>query len=183
MQAGVVDVAIRTQRPDEWPEVVAMINRAFAPEVNAGQLAEWVHRSAGWIDELSLVAVHDERLVGHVMLSQLPLRTPTGDVAILCLSPLSVAPEVQRHGIGRALVEHVLRAAATRAEPLVVLEGSPVMYAKFGFEAASAYGIERPSELIPEPGFQLVALPGYLPELCGQVRYPDYFYDIGAVGP
>jgi putative acetyltransferase len=178
-----VDFEIRTQRPDEWPEVVALINRAFAPDVNAGQLAEWVRACGSWIGDLSLVAVQDGRLVGHVMLSQLPLHTPSGDVTILCLTPLSVEPEVQRQGIGRALVEHVLRAAATRAEPLVVLEGSPRMYAKFGFEPASDYGIARPSELIPEPAFQLVRLPGYRPELRGQVRYPDYFYEIGAVGP
>jgi putative acetyltransferase len=178
-----VDLEIRTQRPDEWPQVVALINRAFAPEVNAGQLAEWVHDSAGRIDDLSLVAVHDEHLVGHVMLSQLPLQTPSGDVAILCLAPLSVEPETQRQGIGRALVEHALRVAATRTEPLVVLEGSPRMYTKFGFEPASDYGIERPSELIPEPAFQLVRLPTYGRDLRGQVRYPDYFYEIGAVGP
>ncbi|MDT4976240.1 MAG: putative acetyltransferase [Pseudonocardiales bacterium] len=178
-----MDFEIRTQLPVEWPEVVALINRAFVPDVNAAQLAEWVHDSAGWIDDLSLVAVQDERLVGHVMLSQLPLRTPNGDVAILCLTPLSVVPEAQRKGIGRALVERVLRAAATRAEPFVVLEGNPRMYARFGFEPAADYGIERPSELIPEPAFQLVRLPSYRPELRGQVRYPDYFYEIGAVGP
>jgi putative acetyltransferase len=178
-----VDFEIRAQRADEWLDVIALINRAFAPAVNAGQLAEWVHDSAGWIDDLSLVAVGSDRLVGHVMLSQLSLRTPTGVVAILCLTPLSVEPEVQRHGIGRALVEHVLRAAAARPEPFVVLEGSPRMYPKFGFEPASHYGIERPSELIPEPAFQLVRLPSYRPGLRGQVRYPDYFYEIGAVGP
>jgi putative acetyltransferase len=96
---------------------------------------------------------------------------------------LSVEPEAQRMGIGRGLVERVLRAAAARAEPFVVLEGSPRMYARFGFEPAADYGIERPSELIPEPAFQLVRLPSYRPELRGQVRYPDYFYEIGAVGP
>lgn len=178
-----MDFQIRKQRPDEWPEVVAVISRAFAPEVNAAQLAEWVHDSTGWIADLSLVAVHDERLVGHVMLSQLPLRTSSGDVAILCLSPLSVDPAFQRQGIGRALVDHALRAAAGRTEPFVVLEGSPRMYPKFGFEPASDYGIERPSELIPEAAFQLVRLPGYRRELRGQVLYPDYFYEIGAVGP
>jgi putative acetyltransferase len=178
-----MDIEVRMQRPDEWPEVVALINRAFSPAVNAAQLAQWVHDSPSWIEDLSLVAVHEERLVGQVMLSRLPLRTPSGDVAILCLTPLSVDPAFQRRGIGRALVEHALRAAAERCEPLVVLEGSPGMYAGFGFEPASEYGIERPSELIPEPAFQLVRLPSYRPGLRGQVRYPDYFYEIGAVGP
>jgi putative acetyltransferase len=178
-----VDYEIRTQRAREWPQVVALINRAFAPDANAGQLAAWVHDSAACVEDLSLVAVQGDRLVGHVMLSQLPLRTPSGDVTILCLTPLSVEPLLQRKGIGRALVEHVLRAAAKRPEPLVVLEGNPRMYPKFGFEPAAGYGIERPSELIPEPAFQLVRLPSYRPDLRGQVCYPEYFYEIDAVGP
>jgi len=178
-----MDFGIRTQREDEWADVLAVIDRAFVPDVKAGQLAGWVHGSAGWIAELSLVAVHDDRVVGHVLFGQLPLRTSAGEVDVLCLSPLSVDPAFQRQGMARALVEHGLRVAATRAEPLVVLEGSPRIYHKLGFGQASAYGIERPSQLIPEAAFQLVTLPAYRPGLRGQVEYPEYFYEIGAVGP
>lgn len=178
------DVEIRTHDATEWPDVLAVIDRAFAPDVAAGLLADWIHGSDGWTPDLSHVAVVDGDLVGHVMVSRLPLRTSTGTVPILCLSPLSVEPAHQGRGIARALVGSVLAAAAaTRAEPFVVLEGSPRMYPKFGFLPASEYGIERPSELIPEPAFQLVTLPGYRPGVRGRVEYPDYFFDIGAVGP
>lgn len=181
-------VTIRAQRddaapdrPGEWPQVRALIDRAFAPDTNAGLLAEWVREQG---DAVSLVADADGQLVGHVMFSPLPLRSEDGaDATVLCLSPLSVDPTWQRRGVGRALVERGLAAAAARSEPLVVLEGSPVLYPKFGFRPASEFGIERPSELIPEPAFQLVTLPSYQPGLRGQVVYPQYFFDIGAVGP
>lgn len=177
------DVEFRAHDSTEWPDVLAVIDRAFAPDVAAGLLADWIHDSDRWIPDLSHVAVADGDLVGHVMISRLPLRTSTSAVPILCLSPLSVVPAYQGRGIARALVESVLAAAATRAEPFVVLEGSPRMYPKFGFRPASDYGIERPSELIPEAAFQLVTLPNYRPEVRGRVEYPDYFFEIGAVGP
>jgi putative acetyltransferase len=176
-------VEIRAHQAAEWSNARAVIDRAFAPDPKAGHLAEWIHDSANWIADLSLVAVEDGRFVGHVMISRLPLRTSAAPVPILYLSPLSVEPAWQRRGIARALVASVLQSAASRSEPFVALEGSPSMYPKFGFGPAADYGIERPSELIPEAAFQLVTLPGYRADLRGQVEYPGYFFEIGAVGP
>jgi putative acetyltransferase len=113
----------------------------------------------------------------------LPLVTADGRVDVLCLSPLSVAPEFRGQGIARKLVTHGLAALQSRPEPLVVLEGDPAMYSRFGFRPASEFGAERPSDLIPEAAFQAVPLPAYRPELSGRVEYPQYFFDIGAVGP
>jgi putative acetyltransferase len=179
---------VREQRPEDWTAVRELIDRAFAPATNAGLLAEWVHERGA---ALSLVAEPEQNgpLVGHVMFSVLPLLTPegvedvhgTGDV--LCLAPLSVDPASRGQGIARKLVTHGLAALQSRPEPLVVLEGDPAMYSRFGFRPASEFGIERPSELIPEAAFQAIALPSYRPELRGRVEYPQYFFDIGAVGP
>ncbi|MEO8888658.1 MAG: GNAT family N-acetyltransferase, partial [Jatrophihabitantaceae bacterium] len=99
------------------------------------------------------------------------------------LTPLSVAADSRRQGIARALVAAGLDALAHRPEPLVVLEGSAVMYAKFGFRPSAELGIQTPSDLIPDGAFQVAALPAYRPDVRGQVIYPQYFYDIDAVGP
>lgn len=176
-------VEIRTHSPAEWSDVAALIDRAFAPDGIARQLADWLHASAGWIGQLSLVAVDADGLVGHVMLTQLPLVTADGPRPVLYLSPLSVDPARRGCGTARALVSEVLQRAARRAEPLVFLEGSPSMYPKFGFQPAAAFGIEPPSDLVPPAAFQLVTLPSYRPGLRGRLAYPDYFYEVGAVGP
>jgi putative acetyltransferase len=171
----------------EWSQVRALIDRAFEPAPGgppacggAGLLAEWVHENN---QILSLVAEQDGRLVGHVLFGLLPLRTESGDVDVVSLTPLSVDSDVRREGIARALVAAGLAILADRPEPLVVLEGSPTMYSKFGFRPGSEIGIERPSELIPDAAFQVVTLPSHQPDLRGKVIYPQYFYDIGAVGP
>jgi putative acetyltransferase len=173
---------VREQRPEDWPAVRALIDRAFAPAPNAGLLAEWVHERGA---ALALVAEPEQNgpIVGHVMFSALPLVTAGAAVDVLCLSPLSVDPEFRGQGIARKLVTHGLAALQSRPEPLVVLEGDPAMYSRFGFRPASEFGVERPSDRIPEPAFQAVPLPAYRPELRGRVEYPQYFFDIGAVGP
>ena len=177
---------IRPERPGEWPALRAVIEAAFAPHTAAGPLAEWLHERDA---VLSLVAEVGGEVggepVGHVLFSTLPLRGIDGapDGTVLCLSPLSVLAGFRRRGIARSLVAAGLAALADRPEPLVVLEGSPVMYAKFGFRPAREFGVERPTELIPEPAFQAGALPTYRPGLRGRVEYPQHFYDVGAVGP
>ncbi|HZY75523.1 MAG TPA: N-acetyltransferase [Jatrophihabitantaceae bacterium] len=173
---------VREQRPEDWPAVRELIDRAFAPAANAGLLAEWVHENSA---ALSLVAEPEQNgpLVGQALFGVLPLHTPDGARDVLCLAPLSVAPEFRGQGLARKLVTHGLAALQSRPEPFVVLEGDPAMYARFGFRPASEFGLERPSELIPEPAFQAVALPAHRPGLTGRVEYPQYFFDIGAVGP
>lgn len=176
---------IREQRAEEWPAVRDLIDRAFAPQRAAGLLADWVceHHPV-----LSLVAEVDGELAGHVMFFRLPLRRDhhsddDSDDDVLCLAPLSVEPSRQRNGIARALVRHALSQLTDRPEPVVVLEGDPAIYAKLGFRPAGEFGIERPSELIPEAAFQAVALPAYRTGLRGRVEYPQYFFEIDAVGP
>lgn len=173
---------VREQRPEEWPAVRDLIDRAFAPATNAGLLAEWVHEHA---PALSLVAEPEQNgpLVGQALFGVLQLQTPEDSRDVLCLSPLAVEPAYRGQGIARKLVTHGLAALQSRPEPYVVLEGDPAVYSRFGFRPASEFGLERPSELIPDPAFQAIALPAHRPGLTGRVEYPEYFFDIGAVGP
>lgn len=54
----------------------------------------------------------------------------------------AVAPALQRRGIGSALVPAGLAAAEAMVEPLVVLQGSPGYYPRFGFRDCRTLGIE-----------------------------------------
>jgi putative acetyltransferase len=90
-----------------------------------------------------------------------------------------VTPNRQRSGIGRALVRAALAIADARGEPIVVLEGSPTYYARFGFEPATAYGIEiHLPEWAPPEAAQVVRLASFDPDdpsLRGLVVYPVAF--------
>jgi putative acetyltransferase len=98
------------------------------------------------------------------------------------LSPLSVAPEAQRSGVGRALVARAIAAAAEMRSPLLFLEGDPAYYARVGFEPAGSLGFTPPSVRTPMAAFQVVRLPGYEPTTSGALVYVDTFWALDCVG-
>ena len=129
-----------------------------------------------------IVAVADKGIVGHVQLSRGWLDARRSLVEVLVLSPLSVAPDHQRRGIGAQLVAAAVTAAGRLQAPAVFLEGSPAYYSRCGFEAAVARGFAAPSVRIPEPAFQVTLLPNHQEWMVGQLIYPEAFWATDAVG-
>ena len=91
---------------------------------------------------LELVAETGGRIVGHILFSRLTVERPQGGFAAVALAPLAILQDVQRQGIGAALVEeahHRLRAAG---ESLSVVLGDPAYYGRFGYARAAAAGFD-----------------------------------------
>ncbi len=159
---------VRAERSEDDDAIASVVEAAFGSPDEA-RLVEGFRASAGYLPELALVAEIDGAIVGHVMFTLAEL---VGGTSILMLSPLAVRPDRQRQGIGSALVRKGLRISAQRTEPLVIVEGDPRYYSRFGFVAASELGLERPHETIPEAAFQAVRLPAYVDQARGRVIYP-----------
>lgn len=102
----------------------------------------WLRADAGWITELSFVAVSEGDVIGHVVAT----RGHVDEEPALGLGPLSVHPDHQRRGVGAALVHTVLGAADALGEPLVALLGDPGYYGRFGFEPAAGLGVVAPDD-------------------------------------
>jgi putative acetyltransferase len=141
-------------------------------------LRDTIPRSGG----LSLVAERDGQIVGHVMFTHSLLDAPRRLVDVQVLSPLAVAPDFQRQGIGSALVQQGLKVMAEREVPLVFLEGDPRYYSRFGFLAGGDHGFHKPSLRIPDAGFQVVRLPRYEPWMIGTLVYSEPFWRHDCVG-
>ena len=124
----------------------------------------------------------DGAVVGHTMISRAAL-VDTGGTGhdVLTLSPLSVAPQHQRQGIGAALVREALARSEGTGAPLVLLEGSPAYYPRFGFSDARPHGItfDLPDWAPPDAGM-VYLLPGYDPTVRGHVDYPPAIAAVGA---
>jgi putative acetyltransferase len=170
------DVLVRPEEPADREEVARVVATAFRSEAHA-RLVEALRASPGFVPSLSLVAVGDRRVVGHVMISLVALVGRDGsEQEVPCLSPLAVDPDAQRRGVGSALVLAVTGAAAAQGKQLVVLEGDPAYYGRFGFEPAAPHGIEidLPSWAPPEAA-QVLRLRTDGPLPAGRVVYPPPF--------
>jgi putative acetyltransferase len=120
---------------------------------------------------VSLVAVVDDEVVGHVLLTEV-----RGDgVSGLGLGPLAVAPAHQRRGVGSALVEAALGEGARRGYGWMVVLGHPAYYTRFGFERADSRGLRCEWD-VPADAFMARELaPGALGGVEGLVRYRPEF--------
>jgi putative acetyltransferase len=143
-------------------------------------LVDALRRSPAFIPGLSLVATVDGVVVGHVLLTAAELvdeREVQHDV--LVLSPLSVLPQQQRRGIGAALVREALARADAEGEEMIVLEGSPRYYPRFGFRDSRTLGIsmELPGWAPPEAGMAC-PLSAYRPSTRGRLIESQPFLDL-----
>ena len=89
--------------------------------------------------------------------------------------PLAVAPDFQGRSRERARARVAAR-VDERGEPLIVLEGSPAYYGRFGFESSVAHGIRITlPEWAPPEAAQVLRLRNYDPAIRGLVVYPPAF--------
>lgn len=116
---------------------------------------------------LSLVAELDGQVVGHIAFSPVVLSDGTPDW--YGLGPLSVLPECQRHGIGKALIEEGLMRLKAMGARGCCLVGHPDYYRKFGFRNAPELVLEG----VPSEVFFALSFDGDLPQ--GQVTFHEAF--------
>ena len=157
---------VREITPGDRPAVLAVVRAAFGAEYEP-QLVEQIWGLAEYLPHLDLIAVDDGEVVGHVLCS----RGWIGDKEVVALAPLCVRPDHQRTGVGHALMEEVIRRADDAGEPLIGLLGHKTYYPRFGFERASAIGIEPPWPLDDDAAFMVRRLRAYDESYRGQFRY------------
>lgn len=133
-------------------------------------------------DSTGFVADAGGEVVGHVRLTRGWVDATEALVPVLVLSPLSVRPDRQGQGLGRALVAHAVDEAERLGQPAVFLEGDPGYYSRLGWRPAAEIGVTAPSARIPAPACQVVTLSAYEPWMRGRLVYADTFWAHDCVG-
>jgi putative acetyltransferase len=161
---------IRRECPADFPSILEVNRQAFQAD-EEGRLVDCL-RDGGFA-RLSLVAILDDQVVGHILFSDLRIETNRGTIQALSLAPLAIMPAYQRRGIGSMLVREGLRTAEHSGDRIVVVLGNPAFYERFGFSAQHAAGLKS---RYAGPHYMALALqPGALDGVEGDVRYPPPF--------
>jgi putative acetyltransferase len=135
---------VRPEQPQDVADVYEIIRLAFGQEAEA-RLVHDLRELTGFDPLLSLVAVRDHELLGHILFTPIAiLRDGATPLPALALAPIAVLPQHQRAGIGSLLVREGLAACRQRSERLVIVVGHPDYYPRFGFRPARPLGIEVP---------------------------------------
>ncbi len=146
-------VTIRIEQPPDF-EGIRQVNRlAFDGEYEA-EVVERLRLNCPSM--LSLVAVDDQGVVGHILFSPAQIVQPEGlTISGMWLGPLAVLPSKQGIGIGSALCQEGLQHMETAGHPFVVVLGHPNYYPRFGFEKASDHGVRSAFDDVPDEAFMI----------------------------
>jgi putative acetyltransferase len=133
---------IRPETPSDEVAIEQVTRRAFLSHPYSHQTEQFIIRALRADQELSvsLVAEQDGRVVGHLALS--PVTISDGAAGWYGLGPISVEPDLQGRGIGRALMEKGLAELRRIGANGCVLVGNPAFYIRFGFANHSALVLE-----------------------------------------
>ena len=163
-------MVIRREAPEDIDSIREVNRQAFRGEYE-GRLVDLL-RDGGFV-RLSLVAVLDDQVVGHILFSDLPIVADGRTIHALSLAPMAVTPTEQRRGIGSMLVRDGLRAAEVLGHRIVIVLGHRAFYERFGFSVQLALPLRS---AYSGPNFMALALaPGALEGVAGEVRYSPPF--------
>lgn len=152
--------SVREERPGDEAAIRRLTEAAFAghPHSDGTEPAIVDALRADGDLALSLVAEADGEVVGHAAFS--PALLANGEEGWLTLGPISVLPERQGEGIGRALIEAGISQGREAGAAGIVVLGDPALYAHFGFIGDTPLRIEGPLREY----FQVLALGDDIPD-------------------
>lgn len=142
---------IRVATESDNSEILSIHNQAFGKEKGPviSKLVDdlLVDETAKPI--LSLVAVSNNKLIGHILYTKVVITQSESSVYAQILAPLAILPGYQKRGIGQELINEGLKRLKTSGIELVFVLGHPSYYPRCGFAPAGKQGFEAPYP-IPE---------------------------------
>lgn len=147
-------IKIREEQPQDIKAIREVHMRAFG-QTQEADLVDKLRQNCN--DLLSLVALMENHVVGHILFSPATIEVEDRTVQGMGLAPMAVLPECQRRGIGSELVRTGIARLESRQCPFVIVLGHAHYYPRFGFEPASRHGIRSEWE-VPVDAFMILVL-------------------------
>ena len=164
---------IREEQPDDVAAIRRVNEEAFGRPEEA-DVVDTLRRTAEGL--LSLVALADDQVVGHILFSPATVEGDGGVVRGMGLAPMAVLPDHQRQGLGTELVRTGLEILRGTPCPFIIVLGHADYYPRFGFERASTCGIRSQWDGVPDNAFMILVLDeAAMRGATGVARYAEAF--------
>ena len=170
-----MELKIRQENGDDFLDVLKVNKQAFG-QYQEANLVNLLRKSNAFIPELSLVAILNNEIVGHILFTKIKIINESKEeFESLALAPMAVKPEFQNKGIGGRLIQHGLDKAKELQYKSVIVLGHEHYYPKFGFVAAEKWNIKSPFEVPSNVFMALELATDGLKNTNGIVKYPVEF--------
>lgn len=172
---------IREENKKDYLSIFDLIKKAFKDQEYSDHkehfLVEKLRKSEAFVPELSLVAEIENNIVGHILLTEIKIKTSDDEITSLALAPVSVLPEFQGKGIGGKLIKEAHQRAKDLGYQSIILLGHENYYPRFGYKLAEEFGISLPFDVPTENCMAIELQPDSLKNINGEVVYPKEFYE------
>lgn len=163
---------IRQELPGDLDSIYFVNEQAFGRKEEA-ELVDDLRNGGKAL--LSLVALMDDKIVGHILFSAVTIEPEIKNFAGITLAPVAVLPEYQNKNIGSRLIRAGVEECKAMGYEIMFLVGHPNYYPRFGFERARAKGLECEYEAPDEAWMVLELKPGALAGKRGKIRFQPEF--------
>ena len=129
---------IRLETPADYAAVENLTREAFwnvyKPGADEHYFVHMMRSHETFIPELAFVLEKDGEIIGNIMYTKSWLADEEGEKKeIVSFGPICVAPEYQRQGLSKLLIEHSFEVAAKMGYEVVAIFGNPGNYVGRGF--------------------------------------------------
>ena len=174
-----MNLILRKELPKDYPVVFDIVKSAFLNEAYSDKtehfLVERLRNSEAFVPDLSIVAELDDKLVGHILLTEINIVNKDTSSTSLAMAPVSVHPDFQGRGIGAKLILKSHEVAKELGYLSIILLGHDQYYPRFGYERADKFNISFPFEAPPQNCMALELVEGGLKNAGGLVHYAPEF--------
>jgi putative acetyltransferase len=170
------EITVRPETSEDVRAIDVVHISAFGGEAEA-RLISALRAAASYNRELSLVAELNGRIVGHVLLTRVPVRKDGEEKIVLALGPMSVVPSQSHRGIGSELIKASVELAREKGYGAIIVVGYPEYYRRFGFLPAKDIKVTCN---LPAPADALTGMEIVEGNLAGggHVEYPEPFLEL-----
>ena len=168
---------IRSETKDDFNIITEINDLAFSGN-SESKLIINLRKNSDFITDLSLVALADDRILGHILFYPITIKSENDDYPTIALAPMAVHPDYQKKGIGTKLAFDGIQRCKDMGFDSVIVLGHPGYYPRFGFKPASNWEIYTDFDAPDEAFMVLELVINSLAGKSGKVVYPKEYLEV-----